>query len=342
MGKIGRHLRRGEARLTPPLSQNIASFHVICGGRSATGYHPAEVMPAPPIPHLAFASPRALPKPQTLPGRVVVLDIAFAATGGGVSFATVTGPFIDQLGARLAAWIDHHDHARHVDFAEDSRFLLCTKAQHGACPEMVTPAVVRNAGPVDTILAHADLDGLYAAAKWIRGGQEPYAGADDDARCIDTRIGTPGPIAVRIDQALRARFRDLDLKRAVVHWLVGDMRLPGHDATIEEAAREFAARADGTARLARRYLVRGRAAYVDVGDRPPAYDKTDLLLRGQALAEVALVRDSGMVTLAAGYDSGWNFVALLELDGGMPTRVTVPEALVEEAILRINKAPPRR
>lgn len=36
-------------------------------------------------------------------------------------------------------WVDHHDHDRHVDFAGDDRFVLATKAQHGACPEMVTP-----------------------------------------------------------------------------------------------------------------------------------------------------------------------------------------------------------
>ena len=32
-----------------------------------------------------------------------------------------------------------------------------------------------------------------------------------DARAIDTRIGTPSPVAERIDRALRARFRDQGL-----------------------------------------------------------------------------------------------------------------------------------
>ena len=62
-------------------------------------------------PEVRFASPRKLPKASTLAGRVVVLDIAFAAdAGGGVSYEAVTQPFIDDLGDRLAAWVYHYDH----------------------------------------------------------------------------------------------------------------------------------------------------------------------------------------------------------------------------------------
>ena len=288
-------------------------------------------------PQLVFASPRALPRASKLSGRVVVVDIAFAASaGGGVSFELVTKPFIDELGARLAAWVDHHDHERHQDYASDSRFHLATKAAHGACPEMVTADIVRQAGPIDTIVCHADLDGLYSAAKWMLAGVEPYRGADADARCIDTRTGQSGPIARRIDHALRARFRDEQLKRAVVLWLVGGMSNAGHDDTIADAAAEFDARAKGTEALARAYRVRGRVAYVDARDHRATYDKTDLLLAGQDRCAVAVVHDSGMVTIAAGFDSGWDFVRLLGLEGGMPTRVTIPEARLDEALAAIN------
>jgi hypothetical protein len=44
-----------------------------------------------------------------------------------------------------------------------------------------------------------------------------------------------------------------------------------------------------------------------------------------------------MVTIAAGYDSGWDFVKLLGLDGGMPTRVTIPESRLEDALAAIRK-----
>ncbi len=291
-------------------------------------------------PQLAFASPRALPKPAKLDGQVVVLDIAFAATsGGGVSFESVTEPFIQALGGRLAMWVDHHDHERHPDFVSDNRFKLATKAQHGACPEMITEEMVRQAGPVDTIVCHVDLDGLYSAAKWMLGGVEPYAGADVDARIVDTRIGKPGPIATRIDRALRARFRDYDLKRAVIMWLIEGRGRGAHNDVIDEAAGEFAARDRGTNTLANRYIKRGRLVLCDVTEESMLFDKTDLLLLGQQRAGIAVVRHSGMVTVAARYDSGWDFIGLLGLEGGMPTRVTVPESRLQEIIDVINAAP---
>jgi len=291
------------------------------------------------LPHLAFASPRVLPRADKLVGRVVVLDIAFAATvGTTVSFELTTKPFLDGLGDRLAVWVDHHDHDRHVDFAHDSRFVLATKAQHGACPEMVTPELVRQVGPIDTICTHVDLDGLYAAAKWILDGREPYPGADADARAVDTRVGTPGPHATRIDRALRARFRDDQLKRAVVQFLVGGMRDGVHDDLIREAASEFERRDARTRELAKRFTIRGRVAVVDTAGSSGEFDKTDLLLAGQERAPVSIVRDSGMLTIAAPFDSGWDFVRIFELGGGMPTRITIPEGRLDDVIAKINNA----
>jgi hypothetical protein len=291
------------------------------------------------MPQLVFASPRVLPRADRLQGRVVVLDVAFAATiGTTVSFDLVTRPFLEALGARLAVWVDHHDHERHAEFAGDSRFVLATKAQHGACPEMVTPDLVRQTGPIDCICTHVDLDGLYAAAKWILGGVEPYPGADGDARAVDTRVGQPGPIAVRIDRALRARFRDDQLKRGVVQFLVGGMQPGVHDQVIAEAAAEFERRDAATRELAQRFTIRGRVAVVDTAGSQGAFDKTDLLLAGQVRAPVAIVRDSGMLTIAAAFESGWDFVELFGIGGGMPTRVTIPELRLDDVIARINAA----
>lgn len=281
-----------------------------------------------------------LPRPDKVVGRVVVLDVAFAATiGTSISFDKTTKPFIDALGDRLAAWVDHHDHEKHGEFSRDPRFVLATKAEHGACPEMVTPELVRQTGPIDSIVAHVDLDGLYAAAKWIRGGVEPYPGADDDARAVDTRIGTPGPIAVRIDHALRAMFRDGDLKRSVVHYLVSGMVNGVHDDAIGEAARTYDLRDACTQRLGRQFTLRGRVAVVDTVGCAGQFDKTELLLIGQAKAPVSIVRDSGMLTIAAPFHSGWDFVAMFELGGGMPTRVTIPEQGLDKVISKINDAP---
>ncbi len=292
------------------------------------------------LPQFRFLTPRKLPRAALLPGRVAVLDVAFASEGGGSSFNKVTLPFIRDLGSRLAAWVDHHDDERHVDYAGDPRFVLATKAQHGACPEMVTPEVVFTAGPVDTVAVHLDLDGLYSGAKWVRKGIEPYEGADADARAVDTRRGTPGPIALRIDRALRARFRDEALKHLVVQFLVGgaDRRhLAVHWAEIDSAAREIDALLETSRRLADGYQIRDGVAFVDVG-AVRGFDKTELLLLGQERASVSVVRDSGSLTIAADYGSGLDFVKMLGLGGGMPTRVTVPDARLTEVMSKLTAA----
>jgi len=288
------------------------------------------------LPRFAFLTPRALPAASKIEGRVAVLDVAFASEGGGASFERTTLPFIKGLGGRLAAWVDHHDHDRHVDYKDDPRFVLTTKAEHGACPELVTPEVVRAAGPVDTVGMHLDLDGLYSGAKWVLGGVEPYPGADDDARAVDTRRGEPGPIGTRIDRALRARFRDETLKHRVIQYLVSHAKSQVLWTEIEEAAREIDPLLDESKRLADRYQMIDGVAYVESGGRP--YDKTELLLIGQERSPVAVVRDSGALTIAADFESGLDFVKMFDLGGGMPTRVTVPEARHAEVMSKLAVA----
>jgi hypothetical protein len=284
----------------------------------------------------AFLTPRVLPKAETLAGRVVVLDIAFAAETGKTSFETVTLPFIQGLGSRLAAWVDHHDHERHVDYADDARFVLANKAQHGACPEMVTPELVSRIGPVDTIAVHVDLDGLYAGAKWVLGGFEPYDGADADARAVDTRQGKPGPIAERIDRALRARFRDENLKHRILQYLIARTHAAHHFEEIDAAARLVDPLLEQAQRLSEQYRVDGAVAYIEVKSSAP-YDKTELLLLGQQRAAVAVVRDSGSLSIAADFDSGLDFVKLFDLGGGMPTRVSIPDARRDEVLAKLAR-----
>ena len=289
-------------------------------------------------PRVVFASPRKLPKASDLSGRVVVLDIAFAADGLGKGFDKTTGKFIKQLGARLAAWVDHHDHPRHVDFASDDRFTLCNKADHGACPEMIDEEMVRLVGPVDTIVTHFDVDGLYAAAKWMLGGKEPYKGADDDARCIDTRIGEPGPKATLVDKALRARYRDETLKQRIIKWLLNGQKDGVERDAINEAAATYDRMAAKSQAISERYEIADDIALVTIKSRDEPFDKTELLLLGQKLATVAVVSDSGNVSIAAPFDSGLDFVDLLDLGGGMPTRVNVPRKRLDESLQKIRQA----
>jgi hypothetical protein len=295
-------------------------------------------------PELAFATPRKLPKARELKGRVVVLDVAFASEASSGGFDKVTKPFLDGLGDRLAAWVDHHDHVLHARYANDPRFLLRTKAQHGACPEMVTPELVSRVGPVDTIVCHTDFDGLCSAAKWMRGGVEPYPGADDDARAIDTRTGVPSVTAQRFDRAIRARPRDSALFGIIVRHLAGGLADASLWTPIDEAAATMAGIEAETRRIAGGYTrielaELGSAAFVDATKHHGKYDKTLLLLLGQERAVIAVVLDMDTLTLAASFNSGINFLELLGLSGGMPTLVSVNKDRLAEALGRVGASP---
>ena len=288
------------------------------------------------FPNIAFGTPRKLPKARQLQGRVVVLDIAFAAGTGGASFEKTTKPFIDGLGDRLAMWIDHHDHVRHRDFDGDPRFILRTKAEHGACPEMVTPDRVAQAGTVETICCHTDFDGLCSAAKWIRQGLEPYPGADEDARAIDTRLGRPSERANLIDRALRARPHDQALRGLIVRFLAHGAEDLSLHASIRAAAEKLAPREAEAHRVAKGYRVSGQVAFLQLPDDHAPYDKTLLLMLGQERARISVVCDRSTVTVAARFDSGVDLLELLELDGGMPTVVSVQPSRLPEVLQKLG------
>lgn len=291
---------------------------------------------------LAFATPRKLPKASTLSGRVVVVDVAFASEASGGGFEKITRPFIEGLGSRLAAWVDHHDHVLHAEYMKDDRFVLSTKAEHGACPEMVTPELCARVGKVDTIVCHTDFDGLCSAAKWLREGLEPYPGSDDDARAIDTRLGVPSTIAKRFDRAIRARGRDPALLGLVVRHLANGLSDDSLWRDIDAAGSELDAVERATSELARGYRKIAIArptlqactsiAFLDVPTGRTRYDKTMLLLLGQERASMALVLDGETLTLAAPFDSGLNFLEVLGLSGGMPTIVSVNKDRLEDAL----------
>jgi hypothetical protein len=279
---------------------------------------------------------------------VVVLDVAFASEAASGGFEKITLPFIEQLGPRLAGWVDHHDHVMHARFRADPRFVLATKAEHGACPEMVTPEVIERIGAVDTIVCHTDFDGLCSAAKWLRGGEEPYPGADDDARAIDTRTAAPGPIGHRFDRALRARPRDTALFGLVVRHLAAGLADASLWGTIDRAASELDAIEEVTRGIAAGYVVvdlspRDRLpeairslAFVDATAHHGKYDKTQLLLLGQERAGLAVIVDMDTVSFAARYGSGVSFLDLLGLSGGMPTLVSIPKKRMREGLEKVG------
>jgi hypothetical protein len=102
---------------------------------------------------------------------------------------------------------------------------------------------------------------------------------------------------------------------------------------IEVAARLIDPLLDESRRLADGFRLQDGVAYVEAAGKP--YDKTELLLLGQERAPVAVVRDSGSLTIAADFESGYDFVKMFDLGGGMPTRVTVPEARHSEVMSKL-------
>ena len=125
-----------------------------------------------------------------------------------------------------------------------------------------------------------------------------------------------------------------------MQYLVARAKAPVLWEEIELAAREIDPLLDESRRLADRYELRDGVAYVESAGRP--FDKTELLLLGQERAPVAVVRDAGSLTIAADFESGFDFVRLFHLGGGMPTRVTVPEGRYNEVMGKLATETARR
>lgn len=289
---------------------------------------------------VAIATPRSLPNANMLKGKVVVLDLAFAHSKPRGRYPSITHKLIDHLGDRLALFLDHHDSEFHQDFQGHDRFVLATKAEHGACPEMISPELVQKVGTIDSILCHGDFDGLASAAKWILGGEEPYPGCDADAWCIDTRLETASDLGLIMDRALRAHFKDAHVKELVIRFLLSraentdlleQLRVLGQATKLLEAAAE---------QLASSYtLLSERVAYADVRGIRHAYDKTHLLLCGQTMAQVAIVHTEETITFAAPFNSGINFLTMFQVSGGMPTVLSLPPHRLRGALVLLGIDP---
>jgi len=289
------------------------------------------------LPRVVLATPRGLPRVDSLGARVVVLDIAFASTAGGQSFEAITLRFIERLGARLCAWVDHHDSLHHALFSDDARFVLRSKAQHPACPELVTADLVARIGPVDTIVCHGDFDGLVSAAKWLRHGEECYPGCDADARAIDSRMGVPSARAARIDRAIRGSKGDRGLLLEIVAQLHRGEFEPSFWQRIDRAGEECARRELQAEAFAEQYQPAGpHAVWLELEADRADYDKTWLLLEGQKRARIALVVDADTITLAAPFDSGIDFVASFGLSGGMPTVLSMRRERLAEVLAALR------
>ena len=266
--------------------------------------------------------------PATLPvppeGRLAVVDVAFAAAD---KYELATLPFIESVGDRLAVWIDHHEHpVGWARFQGDPRFILVPNRDAHACPELVTAEVVQRAGPVDVVLAHADMDGLLSAVKYLRGGSQPWPEADEDARAADS----PGRghawsergklLALALDEAsatLRSKPRE-ELRQEIVAALVD--RPQALPPALEEKLRKLAADhaktlepVDGLAKNAREEAAGVLVVRVDK-DLGRSVKKA-LLSRLEEIALVGVVVEGKAVT-AATYHADIDLSRVDELPAG--------------------------
>lgn len=248
--------------------------------------------------------PGNLPAPPA-EGRVAVVDVAFA---GGDNFEKSTVPFLQGLGNRLAIWIDHHEHPLGwARFRNDPRFLLVPNQQAHACPELVTPEVVARAGAVDVVVAHADLDGLLSAVKFLRGGTPPWPEADEDARAADSpgRGHAFSPQARVLQGALDHAAAELrsaqreSLRQQLVQALAQGSLPPALQQRIEKLARAHEEALAPVAALAEQAKEEAQGVLVARVPKPLARPvKKALLSRLEERAPVGVVVEGRAVTVA--------------------------------------------
>jgi hypothetical protein len=92
-----------------------------------------------------------------------------------------------------------------------------------------------------------------------------------------------------------------------------------------------------TRRLALRFeVIEPGLAVVDASKRARPYDKTLLLMIGQERAPMSAVIDGDSVTFAARFDSGYNFLELFQISGGMPTRLSIQRSKLAPALTALG------
>ena len=284
-------------------------------------------------------SPKQLPTPPS-EGRIVTLDLAFAA---GDRYEKATKPFIEAVGDRLAAWIDHHPHPAWAAYEGDPRFVLVDKATAPACPQLVTAERISAAGEVQHVFGHADFDGWLSTVKWLNGGVEPWPGADEDARAIDAP-GQGFKCSVRgqrlADAAARSRDASSSKHEAFLRELAEAMLAGSEPATLAHKIDSLA----GEAR-ARRAAIEGMLddarqdhPEILVLSLPKLISPGDKKFLLQALEEralVAVIEERSAVTVAT-FDGTLRLTEVKGLHGtdgfawGKAKYAEIREALIRE------------
>ena len=222
------------------------------------------------------------------------------------------------------------------------RFVLSTKAEHGACPEMVTPEVVRDAGPGRhgrrAPRSRRALLGRQVGARRrraLRGRRRRRARRRHAPR---RRRGRSRPASTaRCGRAFATRRSSTGssstwwrARRRPLLWEEIELAAREIDPLLDESAPpRRALRACATASPSSR--PRGRAVRQD---RAPAAGAGERA--GGDRARLGLAHHRGRLRV------GVRLRALFHLGGGMPTRVTVPEARLNEVMTKLAAETARR
>jgi hypothetical protein len=109
---------------------------------------------------------------------------------------------------------------------------------------------------------------------------------------------------------------------------------------IVAAAKELEPIETETHKVSEKYVPLGsHVVGIDVTGHEPAIDKTLLLLLGQEKSKVSLIIDRDTVSVAAAFDSGYNFLQLFGVVGGMPTRISLPKTRLPQILEALGCAP---
>jgi len=263
---------------------------------------------------------------------VVVVDVAFAAEN---QFRSKTRPFLDALGDRLVCYVDHHEHREAWPaFADNPRFILVPNKLAHACPELITPEVVERAeaerGRPDAIVAHCDFDGALSAVKWQLGGKEPWPGADEDARAVDTpgrghRLSDVGArIAWAMDEAsvIYDKKRRLEFMSRITAAIKAGEEPLGLASEVDDLAAKARDAEQQAAELAK---ARGREEapgvfVVRVDEAIDNRTRRNLLLEAETVARVGAVispdPDGGAWIVAATFDESLDLEDVPGFSGG--------------------------
>lgn len=213
----------------------------------------------------------------------------------------------------------------------DERFVLVDKRLAPACPQLVTPdrVVALEADGVDTVLAHGDFDGCLSAVKLALRGEEPYDGADEDARAVDAP-GRGFSLSERGDR-MACAFAHASHAESMSDYV----ELLGRSAQSLIDGEAPGRESGGLAELLDRYADQERALIASVLPRlADAYSphpslvvlelvtpvarsvKKALLQQLEERALVAMIDEDGFVTAASFHDLNTPLNSLPGLNGG--------------------------